>query len=245
MGESVGALRSFGEALRPDAVVYLGPSLPLDAAKGILQAEYRPPIRRGDLARLFPHPPGFVGIVDGEFYQSLAVSPKEILPLLDAGVTVLGAASMGALRAAETWRYGMIGVGRIFRLYRAGAIDGDDEVAVTYCPETYRTSSEPLVNFRLALADARRSGLITAALSSRLIRRLKRLYFPERTVARFWKEAECVLPPKGLRRLRQFMLTEKPDAKAADAAALLAVIETLYAARLGIQLDAKRGELYG
>jgi hypothetical protein len=163
--------------------------------------------------------------VDGEFYQSLAVSPKEILPLLDAGVTVLGAASMGALRAAETWRYGMIGVGRIFRLYRAGAIDGDDEVAIAYSPETYRTSSEPLVNFRLALADARRQGVIAAALSSTLIRRLKRFYFPERTVAQFWKEAECVLPPEGLQRLRQFFLIEAPDAKAADATALLREIE--------------------
>jgi len=207
--------------VRPDAVVYLGPSLPLDAARRILQADYRPPIRRRDLARLFPHPPRFVGIVDGEFYQSLAVSPKEIIPLLDAGVIVLGAASMGALRAAETWRYGMIGVGRIFRLYRAGSIDGDDEVAVTYCPETYRTFCEPLVNFRLALGDARRSGIVTATLTSRLIRRLKSLYFPERTLARFWKEAGCELAPEGLRLLRQFFLTEAPDAKRADAAALL------------------------
>jgi hypothetical protein len=207
--------------VRPDAVVYLGPSLPLDAARGILPAEYRPPIRRGDLARLFPNPPRFVGIVDGEFYQSLAVSPKEILPLLDAGVTVLGAASMGALRAAETWRYGTIGVGRIFRLYRAGSIDGDDEVAVTYCPETYRTLCEPLVNFRLALGDARRAGIVTAAETSRLIRRLKSLYFPERTLARFWKEAGRVLAPEGLRLLRQFFGAEAPDAKAADAAALL------------------------
>jgi TfuA protein len=207
--------------LPPDVVVYLGPSLPREAAGRILQADYRPPIRRGDLAQLLPHPPRFVGIVDGEFYQSLAVSPKEILPLLDAGVTVLGAASMGALRAAETWRYGMIGVGRIFRLYCAGAIDGDDEVALTYCPETYRTSSEPLVNFRLALADARRSGVIAAALSSCLIRRLKRLYFPERTVGRFWAEAGRMAPPKELRRLRRFFLTEAPDAKAADAADLL------------------------
>ena len=205
----------------PDAVVYLGPSLPRDAAARLLQAEYRPPIRRGDLAQLLPHPPRFVGIVDGEFYQSLAVSPKEILPLLDAGVTVLGAASMGALRAAETWRYGMIGIGRIFGLYRAGEIEGDDEVAVTYCPETYRASSEPLVNFRLALADARHSGLITAAQSSRFIRRLKRIYFPGRTVARFWKEAESVLSAEECNRLRQFFVAEVPDAKAADARALL------------------------
>ena len=94
-------------------------------------------------------------------------------------------------------------------------------MAVTYCPETYRASSEPLVNFRLALADARHSGLITAAQSSRFIRRLKRIYFPERTVARFWKDAESVLSTEERNRLRQFFVAEVPDAKAADARALL------------------------
>jgi hypothetical protein len=188
------------------------------------------------LARLLPRPPQFVGIVDGEFYQNLAVSPKEILPLIDAGVTVLGASSMGALRAAETWRHGMIGVGRIFRLFRGGAIDGDDEVAVTYDPVTYRTVSEPLANFRLALADARQAGLITSPQSTIIIRRLKRLYFPERTVARYWMEAERALPACNLLALRQFFRIEAPNAKAADAAALLLEIarrETLTAIAAG------------
>ena len=213
--------RSSGKALRPEAVVFLGPSLPLAAARDILQADYRPPIRRGDLAPLLTDPPQFVGIVDGEFYQHLAVSPKEILPLLRAGVTVFGAASMGALRAVETRNCGMVGIGRIFNLYRTGMVDGDDEVAVTYCPDTYQVLSEPLVNYRLALGDARRESVLSARSSSRLIRRMKSLYFPDRTAARFWKEAAVLLEPDELGRLRNFFETTRPDAKAADAAALL------------------------
>ena len=87
--------------------------------------------------------PSAVGIIDGEFYQSLAVSPKEVLALLESGVAVYGAASMGALRAVELHRYGMIGVGSIFRLFRRGVLDADDEVAVTYCGETWRPCRSP------------------------------------------------------------------------------------------------------
>lgn len=68
----------------------------------------------GDLLRLAPRP----GIVDGSFHQTRAVRHKEILALIDAGVTVLGAASMGALRAAELDTYGMIGVGRVYDDFR-------------------------------------------------------------------------------------------------------------------------------
>jgi len=96
-----------------DTVVYLGPTLSRVAAEKVLTAEYLPPIRRGDLARLREEV-RFVGIVDGEFYQSLAVSPKELLPLLKRGVKVFGASSMGALRAAETYTLGTVGIGRVF-----------------------------------------------------------------------------------------------------------------------------------
>ena len=54
---------------------------------------------------------------------------KKIMHLIDSGVTVIGAASMGALRAAELDAYGMLGVGRIYQMYASGEICGDDEVA--------------------------------------------------------------------------------------------------------------------
>lgn len=210
--------------MSPKPVVFLGPSLRRDRAATLLDADYRPPIKRGDLADLIPNPPQFIGIVDGEFFQSLSVSTKEILPLLDCGVTILGASSMGALRAVETCRYGMIGVGQIFRMYLQGEIDGDDEVAVTYSPETYQTLSEPLVNYRIALAAACDEGIVTPLLSSRLIRRLKRIYFPDRTERRFWHEAGQVLPGPACELLQEYFRRAKPDAKAEDAAELLTAI---------------------
>jgi ribosomal protein S12 methylthiotransferase accessory factor len=75
-------------------IVYLGPSLPVAEAQRILEADYRPPIKRGDLPA---HYDGTVVIIDGEFGQNLSVSPNEILQLLDQGMHVIGASSMGAL----------------------------------------------------------------------------------------------------------------------------------------------------
>ncbi|MDW9237092.1 putative tfuA domain protein core [Burkholderia thailandensis] len=61
----------------------MGPSLSHDDARGILDAEYRPPIRRGDLD-------GFgqgiiVAIIDGVFDQQLAVTPSELRAALARG----------------------------------------------------------------------------------------------------------------------------------------------------------------
>jgi hypothetical protein len=163
-----------------DTIVYLGPTLGREAAERVLTAEYLPPICRGDLARV-PEEVRFVGIVDGEFYQRLAVSPKELLPLLKRGVKVFGASSMGALRAAETYTLGTIGIGKIFAMFRDGILDGDDEVALVYEPETYRKLSEPLVNLRCALDMAVGAKIIDEEERDRLVLQMKSYYFPDRS----------------------------------------------------------------
>jgi hypothetical protein len=163
-----------------DTVVYLGPTLAHSTAQSCLDATYLPPIKRGDLATL-PDDIQIVAIIDGVFHQSLAVSPKEVIALLDRGVRLYGASSIGALRAAETHMYGMIGVGEIFEMYRNGQIDADDEVALAYCPSTHRPTSEPLVNIRFALRAAVARGIIFQKEADEIIRTLKDLYFPLRS----------------------------------------------------------------
>jgi len=198
-----------------DTVVFLGPSLAREDAERVLDADYLPPICRGDLAKL-PEHVRYVGIVDGEFYQSLSVSPKEVLKLLRRGVTVFGASSMGALRAAETWKLGTIGVGQIFTMYRDGILDADDEVALIYERDTYRKLSEPLVNIRAALEMAAAAGAIDAQEKSDLLLRMKSLYFPERS-----HQALQAISPK----LREYFRTAPlPDIKRDDALQLLHTI---------------------
>src|SRR3954464_9930238 len=128
-------------------VVFVGPSLDLATARALLpQAEFRPPVRRGDLEAV---PPGsVVGIIDGVFDQDLALSPRELVHALQRGVRIAGSSSMGALRAAEV--PGVVGIGRVFEMYRDGRIEDDDEVALPFDPESYRTITEPLVNVRYA-----------------------------------------------------------------------------------------------
>jgi hypothetical protein len=203
-----------------DTVVFLGPTLAREDAERVLDADYLPPICRGDLAKL-PEHVRFVGIVDGEFYQSLSVSPKEVLQLLRRGVTVLGASSMGALRAAETWKLGTIGVGQIFTMFRDGILDADDEVALVYERDTCRKLSEPLVNLRAALDLAAAAGVIDEKEKNDLLLRMKSLYFPERS-----HHALQAMSPK---LHHYFKTTPLPDIKRDDALQLLHTIREIHA----------------
>jgi hypothetical protein len=200
-----------------DTVVFLGPSLPVAEARRLLDAEFLPPICRGDIDRL-PASIRFIGIIDGEFFQKLAISPKEIIKALDRGIKVYGSSSMGALRAAETHTFGMVGIGRIFEQFRDGILDADDEVAVAYEPGTYRALSDPMVNLREALALALSAGVITESQHHELISAAKARYFPHRS----WRALEEICPP-----LRMFAESQPlPDAKRDDARALLTAMRS-------------------
>jgi hypothetical protein len=165
-----------------------------------------------------------VGIIDGEFYQSLAVAPKEVLALIEAGTTVYGASSIGALRAVELDRYGMIGVGTVYRLFRRGILDSDDEVALAYSKETYQPVSEPLVNIRFSLRAAVRRRLLDPAETAEIVARIKEVYFPERTRALIISIVREIAGSERARRVHEFLATEAPDVKNRDAKLLLAQI---------------------
>jgi hypothetical protein len=65
------------------------------------------------------------------------------------GVHVFGAASMGALRAAELAAFGLEGVGDIYEAFASGALEDDDEAE-----GGYRPLSEAMVNIRPTLQAA-------------------------------------------------------------------------------------------
>lgn len=209
---------------RSRIVIFTGPSLHPDEARALINATILPPIKRGDLQSVSHLSAETVGIIDGEFYQSLAVSPKEILPLLDSGIKVYGASSMGALRAVELAKFGMIGIGRVFRLFRRGILDADDEVALAYDPSTYAAVSEPLVNTRYALRAAARNGILNRAEAAEITLKLKSAYFPERTTGLLFSLARQRLSSDRAAQLRQFLLTEAPNIKREDARALIRII---------------------
>ncbi|MGW1411754.1 TfuA-like protein [Streptomyces sp. NPDC002403] len=144
--------------------VFAGPTLTADEIVAILpHAKVHPPVRHGDLLGLSAKPEDFVVIIDGLFHQTAPVRHKEILALLHLGVTVVGASSMGALRAAEMYPLGMVGIGRVFEMYRDAIVTADDEVAVAHGSEVgSRSSCDPLVNIRYGVEAAVNNGTLTA-----------------------------------------------------------------------------------
>lgn len=162
----------------PLCLIFLGPSLSHERAKAILPtADFRPPIKRGDLTTVSSG--SFVGIIDGVFDQSLAISPGEIRDSIANGVRVYGAASIGALRAAEV--PAVIGVGHVYEMYRRGVIDRDDEVAVMLRPDTFEALTEPLVNVRFAVERLVQAGTLNRADGEAIMRAGSSLHFTERS----------------------------------------------------------------
>ena len=208
-------------------VVFTGPTLHPSEARDLEGSIILPPIKRGDLDIAKIYDPEIIAIIDGEFYQSLAVSPKEILPFLERGVRVYGAASMGALRAVELEKFGMIGIGKVFRLFRLKLLECDDEVALAYCPRTYKAYSEPLVNTRYTLRLAIRNGIVTRAESARVLEILKSTYFPERTRQFLLSAASATLGSKRARAFEDFLAAHPVNAKAEDAKSLMLELSRL------------------
>src|SRR5213076_1722914 len=146
-------------------LVFAGPSLPPAARPVDGVFEWRAPAMAGDGLAALEEAPRAVVLIDGLFDRYPAIRHKELLALIEAGVPVVGGASMGALRAAELHTLGMIGVGRIFEAYASGRINGDDEVAVLHGPADmdWAALTVPLVNVRATLARALRERVIGAA----------------------------------------------------------------------------------
>jgi hypothetical protein len=210
----------------PDRVVlFAGPSLP-NPPPLPASWEVRPPARRGDFYRVLREQPRAIVLVDGEFHGCPSVWHREILDALAEGIAVVGASSMGALRAAELHGLGMIGCGRIFEDFRNGILNDDDEVALVYGPQAvgYPAMSEPMVNLRATLALARSEGPIDAEQERTAIAHAKALHFPERSHAAVLAAPPFVADPALAQRYRAFVAHRAVDQKRADALAAVRLV---------------------
>jgi len=164
-------------------VVFLGPTLGIDEARALLpEATFHPPVAQGDVWRAALQQPHAIGIVDGYFERLPAVWHKEILWAMTRGVHVYGAASMGALRAAELDGYGMVGVGAIYEGYRSGALERDDEVAITHAEAAagYKRLSVALADIRATVRAAVEAGVVSASDAGAVLDAAERRHYSER-----------------------------------------------------------------
>ena len=150
-------------------LAFIGPSLAPASVARVFSGEVHGPIKRGDLGVAIEAGYRRIAILDGVFAQSLSVSVEEIRDALSARATVVGAASMGALRAADAGVLGMIGRGWIFERYRDGRLCSEAEVALLFDPDSQRALTVPLVNVRWALELGVRRGRLNAASSAAVL----------------------------------------------------------------------------
>jgi TfuA protein len=222
------------DAMTHEIVVFLGPSLPKSEASRILSAEYLPPARRGDLPFIAGKGVRIICLIDGVFFQESAVAHKEVLSAISQGIRVIGASSMGALRASELDTLGMEGVGEVYRLYKSGEIDSDDEVALIFDPEEYFALSVPLVNIRHLLKLAADKGIIRDQERLQIFSIARSLYFPQRTWETISSLACREMDPAVVGRFIGFADTG-PDLKREDAVRALEYTKNV-AERLGIRV---------
>jgi len=165
------------------AIVFAGPSIYGVDSSAFPNCRILPPASRGDLYRQAERSPELICLIDGTFEHHPAVWHKEILYALSKGIEVIGAASMGALRGAECARFGMVGLGRIFRDYQSGRRVSDADVAVLHGPE--EVGFMPLT---VSLADAEYTALmlfrrrhISRCITARLLGSARSLFYKQRT----------------------------------------------------------------
>lgn len=205
--------------------VFLGPSLDQEEARAILPANYYPPVRMGDVYRLMTCGVRLIVIIDGVFHGTAPVWQREIVAAIGNGVAVVGAGSMGALRAVELDSLGMVGHGTVYDWYRTGRIEGDDEVALLHSDAEYGylSLSEPLVNIRHTLERATGAGVLTAAEAHGLAAAMKVLDHAERSYpALLASDVFGALPPATQSALRTFLARGTDSLKQHDARSVLA-----------------------
>lgn len=158
--------------------MFCGPSLPVQDRIAIDGVTYLPPASRHDVTQAAEQFDALL-MIDGVFHHDVAPSPKEVYAACQA-LRMFGASSMGALRAAECWPFGMVPLGIIARWYIAELIDGDDEVAILVHPQLQTALTVPVVNVRYVAWLARRRGILTAHEACALVKKSRSIFYMDR-----------------------------------------------------------------
>jgi YcaO-like protein with predicted kinase domain len=228
LGPPPEASPAMANGAEPFAIIFAGPSLPPAARPPDSRLVWRPPARQGDVYRAALEHPAAIGLIDGYFDAVPSVWHNEILWAMEQGIRVYGAASMGALRAAELAAFGMIGVGWIFEMYRDSTLVDDDEVAVLHGPgaTSYIQVTEPIVNLRATMNEAVRTDAVAYDNAAIIIASAKCLHYKLRTVAAVFSEAaERGVTHETLCQLRSWMRDCWIDQKRFDSDRMIGAIQ--------------------
>lgn len=210
-----------------NTTVFLGPSLPSDEAATLLpSADLRGPATLGDIHDAVIGGSTAVCLIDGLFERVPAVWHKEVLWALEKDVVVVGASSMGALRAAELAPFGMVGIGSVYEDVLAGRIEDDDDVAVAHLAAEmgYRPTSDAMVDIRATVDRAVVDGVVDREWGATLVEAAKRRFYADRTIVGAVRDLEGSTDPAVPTAFLHWLPTGRVNRKAEDAREALAWI---------------------
>ncbi|WP_208123258.1 TfuA-like protein, partial [Facilibium subflavum] len=201
-------------------VVFSEITLSKEAVKQYLpETVIKPSIKTGDLIQACKEGFEVAVIIDGVFDFISSVWHKEILWVMAQGMDVIGCASMGALRAAELYTYGMKGSGYVFEAYKSGLTDDDSEVAVNfYQLDKELMTSIALINIRYTLDILKQEGCDQVILDTTW-QKTSAVFYKKRT----WPYLQDQLTPEAFNLLK----THYVDIKALDARQCLQSLPSL------------------
>ncbi|WEA24524.1 TfuA-like protein [Rhizobium binxianense] len=207
-------------------VIFAGPSLPDAASLAGEAIRVLPPAMQGDVLAQLEQGANVIGLIDGGFEYAAPVRHKEILHALSLGVAVFGAASMGALRAAECHPFGMIGIGRIFEDYRTGRLVDDAAVALMHAPTALGSKplTIPLVNVSATLDAMEDRGLLAEGLRQELEDAAYAMFFKKRTWRAIVEQCAAIEEP-ARSQLLVALVSNFVDQKRIDALELLKAVQ--------------------
>ena len=205
-------------------IVFLGPSLSIEKARKIINAEFLPPAKKGDFIKLsLTSEKKIIILIDGVFLQDYPPTPIEVFQVVNKNnFQVYGASSLGALRAVELEKFGMNGYGRVFELFKKDIINSDDEVAVTF-DNSYNLLSEAMIDIRYNLFLAFKKGIIDKETKQLITRTAKKIYFPFRSYENIVKKSiELYSDTRDtIEDFHNFVSTQRQSLKELDAMGIL------------------------
>jgi len=219
---------------RESTLVFAGGSLSPADVDGDEDIVWVGPAEQGDMIAAVLDGFDNILIIDGYFYTKFPCTTLEVMAAMERGVNVCGAASIGALRAAELERFGMAGTGYVFEYLKRRELKPYHVVAQTY-GEGDRSLTTPLIQVVYFLDCAQRDGILGEADRHRLEAMAEGIHFTYLSFdALFSAAAGCGDLDKGmLNGLREYYATGpgRFDVKRQDAKELLRSFRRLSADR--------------
>ena len=222
--------------MSPRTLVFSGPTLSglADFRNSVADRfVFHSPVRCGNLLEAQREGYKKAVIIDGFFEAVPAVWHKEILEFMDKGGIVIGCSSMGALRAIELERYGMLGFGNIVEDFRAGKLLDDDEVTIAHLGQAqdFVPLSDAMVNIRYTIQDAVQNNALGQEDAEKILNAAKLTFYKKRILKLLAREVLKEGP--GLDRFQEYLASSGIiDQKRNDALALLTNMDVWLEAEL-------------